>query len=326
MPNDRVAPRQSVTVNCEARAVSRAALEAYVTDKYSAICPHVLRYLHAFYVDDETVCEPRHRQYGRLNIRQLACILDFLSTDARQPNSGILDRTTALVGPAGTGKTATLIHAVRALCNSSEASTNLRSVPRIMEQYQGNPRFIPRKNGAVLDAIRDNVNVLVLTSSNNALDVLEKDILNGIPILVGVGSSFSVENVIPVYKRMDVRRRTQASLPDKVVNIQRRRSRHMPRGHLIEEYACITMSTFGSLQQLLEVEVDKPFTHIFLDEASQTSDSEVYLALHELQQVIEHNAPFPPFLVLGDPMQQAPILLGPNNLFSKFIVCPGSSG
>ena len=251
------------------------------------------------------------RQFRSLNRSQaLAVAMMITAAGVETDNSIIRRRMSGLVGPAGTGKTRTLVHAIGAvIANVHAVTTSVLDMERLRRIWEANPT---KENEVALFNYRPRrpVRILILTPTNNSLDVIEDMILDGIPVLDVRRNEWIRCHVF--YKRTG---NFQTNLTSSVVGrrIRARRTRIFPEGFHQSYNHGLVLSTCASSYQAFPCPQESVvrrnndftrFSHVFVDEASQISDDDFFVPLAGIRQTMETYGDWPFISIIADNEQK----------------------
>ena len=272
------------------------------------------RYITAAYDDEATERARRDRIVRPLNISQVLYIAQVVHDRAPFDDyTPLRRRMTALIGPAGTGKTQTLMSAIAAtyaLVNDGGQSAVL--FERLRREWAENtPR--PGHRPVTVNQLNRELRrtrmpkILVVAPTNNAVDVLERRLQEGIPVYDGHTQEWV--NVSPVYRRYGsdedggcrgyLRRQCDLLIPPEL-------RRANAEG--------ITLCTLGSVyrafpfrDRLDEWTFRRPYQYVFVHEASQVSDSDLFPLFDNIAFLsTPYEERWPRISFLGDPYQLPP--------------------
>ena len=273
---------------------------------------HLERFLTASYDDEQTRRAERDHLVQPLNASQFVFICQVLLNN---PNFNrympMRRRSTALVGPPGTGKTKTimsLIAATYCCVDDGGQSAILTEIRR--RQWANAVQTRHRVRETVQPLIQgfkqaDIPKILLVAPTNRAVDVLEERLQEGIPVWDLNLNAWT--HVIPIYRR----------LGNEEINRNERLTRR--RNELIPNdcralLGGITLCTLGSVYRAFPFRRDArawrsmvPYQYVIVDEVSQISDSELFILMNSLAcSSNPYETAWPRMCNVGDPYQLHP--------------------
>jgi len=298
-----------------------------------------------------------------LNTSQLTAVVEIsrrlqekVSLRAFQNGDQFESNLCSIIGPAGTGKTRTICNIIATFLNNRQSSPYLVSMYDYIESAKNanhEPHVLERPSSLP----EDNVRILILTETNDALNALEQQINEGFLIQVPIqdggqhgdedneDAPVQLRRIIPLYTRVSLkherRNRNENEAQHQATDqVRGNESYQAPRG-LRETITpgTITLSTFGSIRKAFadhminrsRVRTSRPqYDLVLIDEASQAG-------IHQTISTfcyMNHQCTRKNYLIVtaGDPFQQPPVFPGPPSTFKDLattsildVIIPSSS-
>lgn len=260
---------------------------------------------------------PARCQHGPMNLSQCIAVTEATRCcesnggSTRQPHHIEHDGRLGIIGPAGTGKTTTLINLLAVMLNSSATGRILLEWEELRKSWlDNNDMQVPQSFPAVTVK---HLNVLILACTHSALDVIEAKILDGVSIVPrgeedGVPT---IKTLKPYYRRLaHARDRSK----QKFESHGRRLRTTFPFWFRNNNKPSLTLCTFGSLWRAFNSNGNArgnlpDYDMILVDEASQAADHEFFKLFKSVCTGSEGAYQVPLFF-FGDPMQQGPVIVG----------------
>jgi len=303
-----------------------------------------------------------------LNPSQLTAVVevskrlqDKVSLRAFQNGNQFDSNLCSIIGPAGTGKTRTICNIIATFLNSRHSSPSIVSMYDYIESSK-NANHEPHVLNHPTSLPEDNVRVLILTETNDALNSLEEQINEGFMIQVPVQDAdqdgiqngdeenedapVQLRRIIPLYTRVSLKheRRDPAEYEQgqgqNPRHVRNNESYQAPRG-LRETISTgtITLSAFGSIRKAFadqmvnrsRLRTSRPqYDLVLIDEASQAGIHQTISTFCHLN----HQCTRKNYLIVtaGDPFQQPPVFPGAPSAFKDLattsildVIIPSSS-
>ena len=256
---------------------------------------------------DATVVRP----FRSMNKSQAMAVAMMITKAGAETDSSVIRRKmSGLVGPAGTGKTRTLIHAVAAvIANVPLLSNSILEMEQLRRQWQNNPT--PESEAALLNHRPTHAaRILILTPTNNSLDVIEDMLLEGIPVL-DVRQNEWVRCHVYYRRTGNLRVNNASSVVARRVRAQRtrifpQRFQQLYNNGLVLSTCASSYQAFPPPQQgrrQQNVNFNR-FTHVFIDEASQISDDDIFVPLEGFCQTMSDYGDWPFISIIADNEQK----------------------
>ena len=280
------------------------------------------QYLREFYVGVAPPGDGECKQINCLNENQTMAVADSLFDRTMTPDDNeIRQRFRVVVGPPGTGKTTAIMHMIGVRFIPTNNMPDLhRDAFRFEEVRQAWEAAQGRDRNPIIEQLFDFTRerfprILLVTPTNNAMEVLEDRLLRGIPVLHPDGDW---RYIFPPYRLVRNEFHTGTPSPLQRENIRRRTLRYPDQ--INRNFAsCITITTLGSCYRAFQTrnKVPQPYDLIIVDEASQASDADFFPLFKEL--FIEYrsaNIPIPKVVLVGDPRQLGAVVTNSDTTLS----------
>ena len=257
-----------------------------------------------------------------INDIQAASIAQIIITLPLLHKRSFKERCFALVGPAGTGKTNTLIHVIGAIMNTEPYRSDLikaekerRRAAQYCEKEDSEElsKFAKRDMMSEFTATCQEISkkgvLFVICPTNTACDVIERKLQAGLDVK-DVEETW--ENVICPYRRVS----PGNANPDTDLELRRKYASLFPGMKRADNRGLVVLTTFGSLHRIYEEKEDKHpvIRAVFVEEASLVPDSEICMIFDHASRTGLDNLIF---VFVGDPMQNNPVVKGRRTCVSK---------
>lgn len=287
--------------------------------------------------------------YGRMNNEQCFAVVEAARLmhefrHGQQASIGSPANKLAVVGPAGTGKTACILFTLSALYsddNVSRAAEKVELARRAyMETVHGDDReAAPEEIQAAREAYdaceqpANHLRIAIVTPTHKALDEIEQRISWGFPIVYparydGPEIEYGCMSFFPLYDRTSVLQQRQGATgeEDDVVEQFSMQKGNLPHHVRKDHVASIVLTTIGSVAKCFQrafwcryrEERGMPqYDLVINDEGSLWSVADGATILVNFCGAAQQSSGSTPCITFGDPLQGGPVVKGPRTRFTN---------